>query len=786
MADIYDIAKQALAKRAQNPFSDDRTLDLMLEIPKAVYAAKSDFEDSKLFAQNDIANNFYVTGERLLQTSSNPDGTLSNRAMDDYEMKMSNLRNEYVEKFPHAIEIIDSSLNHFQTIVGRERENNVMFDNIVSDVDALYAEDGTFANLLDSYSGYTEANILGKFGEGEEEGGKAHFFNELASTVKILDKFDSQLANKSRDFINRDGASRTKGLVDRGKKTLGVFSQQLLDVDELHGTDKILTDMERNAIETYIRDGDSTQLDGVIAANAAGLQQKTDDLYKVVSDNVNTYDSLVNLEAQHGNRDAIAKYQAGSTDEDVFFTLGVTRRDDGFGNLVNVPSDIITVPEYQYRKNNALKNIKGINSRIQGLNFAGHDYMDVKGNSDIGVKITRNEELAKEFDISYGDWTETKRKTEIPPDMKKKNLWSPSSIFESYFKGEDEKIDEREKPYFPKSETKFEKPPKGHPNYQEPIDADVGVPQLPGGLTYDSGPDALLDAGITDTEKPTPENNYATNIRNPLVDNKGIEAGQYSDYGDLHILNSGSDNIVNSFIDFVDNRGDWNNYNIPTIFKQFFEDNPQMATLKHGNSGFEGTASLDKDIEGEISPILKNIYNYKQNNQQGKMNQEIEQLNSIISYYDGSKEFHEGGPPENNTIFYQYLNDGAKVQIKEDKVVNYYDVYQNYPSKDNRESLVHAIYHLPGQSKTGKWMNPTDKSTWPSDDNIKEFLSQFGLTEQNISADTIRSLWRLKFQLNVHLKDGKETEASQIRIALDNIIKTLPTEYSIKKPKRKK
>ena len=466
--------------------------------------------------------------------------------------------------------------------------------------------------------------------------------------------------------------------------------------------------------------------------------------------------------------------------------MGVTRRDDGFGNLVNVPSDIITVPEYQYRKNNALKNIKGINSRIQGLNFAGHDYMDVKGNSDIGVKITRNEELAKEFDISYGDWTETKRKTEIPPDMKKKNLWSPSSIFESYFKGEDEKIDEREKPYFPKSETKFEKPPKGHPNYQEPIDADVGVPQLPGGLTYDSGPDALLDAGITDTEKPTPENNYATNIRNPLVDNKGIEAGQYSDYGDLHILNSGSDNIVNSFIDFVDNRGDWNNYNIPTIFKQFFEDNPQMATLKHGNSGFEGTASLDKDIEGEISPILKNIYNYKQNNQQGKMNQEIEQLNSIISYYDGSKEFHEGGPPENNTIFYQYLNDGAKVQIKEDKVVNYYDVYQNYPSKDNRESLVHAIYHLPGQSKTGKWMNPTDKSTWPSDDNIKEFLSQFGLTEQNISADTIRSLWRLKFQLNVHLKDGKETEASQIRIALDNIIKTLPTEYSIKKPKRKK
>ena len=92
-------------------------------------------------------------------------------------------------------------------------------------------------------------------------------------------------------------------------------------------------------------------------------------------------------------------------------------------------------------------------------------------------------------------------------------------------------------------------------------------------------------------------------------------------------------------------------------------------------------------------------------------------------------------------------------------------MYSQYPSKSSKESFVYALYHLPGESSTGKWVNMP-----PKDSTVREFLSQLNLNASDDLIKNVKKVWKLKYQLNIAIRDGKSDRISQLETQLKKSI----------------
>ena len=70
----------------------------------------------------------------------------------------------------------------------------------------------------------------------------------------------------------------------------------------------------------------------------------------------------------------------------------------------------------------------------------------------------------------------------------------------------------------------------------------------------------------------------------------------------------------------------------------------------------------------------------------------------------------------------------------------------------------------------------------PKDSTVREFLSQLNLNASDDLIKNVKKVWKLKYQLNIAIRDGKSDRISQLETQLKKSIGKLPSRFSVTAP----
>lgn len=402
MSRIYDKLMQELQSGVTRKRASNKPFDLLV---KTLTSEGIDWvagAEKRRAEQSTVGNTVLYQGNQVIQSLVNRDGSMTNEQITNAKAKIDSLRDDYIDRYPDAINTIDSSYERLDNMLGDYSEQNAAFEDVQSGLDSVLQSERDENSLKQMY------NQLSQMSEGDLSATKEQYLKQLSNMSSFL--IDAEDKMYEFGLTKRVGARKLLDKKKRADEIIKTFSNQFLLLDE-QSSFPVLDGGEREMLRYTLENDDFSLLKEHNVAKRADVMEQESQIERQIQQSVVNWTLLQNeyskFLADNPEYENLSDSEKEAYDAESIMLPEIdklkgwarrTPREEGEEAPVKGMSEEISPRDLEEEINWLESNMRRYN-KTYATGRAGTGFYNVKKFTDAGDLISENETLRRIFEV---------------------------------------------------------------------------------------------------------------------------------------------------------------------------------------------------------------------------------------------------------------------------------------------------------------------------------------------------------------------------------------------------